>query len=127
MAYSLLCGAVLATTTAAELKRPHILVVLQDDFGWFDFHGPPLMPMHPSLTALASEGITLTNHLVHYHCSPTRRSFLSGRLPIHHGEVRQPMGWQLAQLPIESTLGTEFTSPHSADQPAQPRTTHAIN
>ena len=23
---------------------------------------------------------------VHYHCSPTRRSFISGRLPIHHGE-----------------------------------------
>lgn len=32
----------------------------------------------------------LTNHLVHYHCSPTRRSFVSGRLPIHHGEELSP-------------------------------------
>ena len=53
----------------------------------------------------------LTNHLVHYHCSPvrvpspthephpnltparclqTRRSFISGRLPIHHGEELSP-------------------------------------
>jgi arylsulfatase A-like enzyme len=71
---------------ALPLRRPHVLMVLQDDYGWFDFHGEPLARFHPSLTALASEGITLTNHLVHYHCSPTRRSFLSGRLPIHHGE-----------------------------------------
>jgi arylsulfatase A-like enzyme len=31
-------------------------------------------------------GVILTNHLVHFHCSPTRRSFVSGRLPLHHGE-----------------------------------------
>lgn len=28
----------------------------------------------------------LTNHYTHWHCSPTRRSFLTGRWPIHHGE-----------------------------------------
>ena len=37
-------------------------------------------------SALAKEGIILTNHYTHWHCSPTRRSFLTGRLPIHHGE-----------------------------------------
>merc|ERR1719253_695967 len=35
---------------------------------------------------MAKEGIVLTHHYTHWHCSPTRRSFLTGRLPIHHGE-----------------------------------------
>jgi arylsulfatase A-like enzyme len=76
--------------TGWALQRPHIFFVLQDDYGWNDFHGPALLPFHGNLTALAKEGIMLTNHLVHYHCSPTRRSFISGRLPIHHGEELSP-------------------------------------
>ena len=42
----------------------------------------------PRLTALARGGLRLSNHLAHYHCSPSRRSFLSGRWPIHVGEQR---------------------------------------
>ena len=38
------------------------------------------------MQALASSGIILNSHYVHWHCSPTRRSFLSGRLPVHHHE-----------------------------------------
>ena len=32
------------------------------------------------------EGIILSHHYTHYWCSPSRRSFLTGRLPLHHGE-----------------------------------------
>jgi arylsulfatase A-like enzyme len=39
-----------------------------------------------NITKLARDGIILEQHYVHWHCSPTRRSFLSGRLPIHHHE-----------------------------------------
>ena len=39
-----------------------------------------------NISALAKSGVVLTNHYTHWHCSPTRRSFLTGRLPIHHGE-----------------------------------------
>ena len=81
------CG---AHSGALALQRANIFFVLQDDYGWNDFHGPALLPFHGNLTALAKEGIILTNHLVHYHCSPTRRSFISGRLPIHHGEELSP-------------------------------------
>ena len=68
--------------------RPHILFVLQDDMGWNDigFNNAEMEAVSGNLTALAGAGVQLQNHLVHFHCSPTRRSFLSGRLPIHHGE-----------------------------------------
>lgn len=39
-----------------------------------------------NITAAAKAGIILTRHYVHWHCSPTRRTFLTGRLPLHHSE-----------------------------------------
>lgn len=39
-----------------------------------------------NITAAAREGIVLDRHYVHWHCSPTRRTFLTGRLPLHHSE-----------------------------------------
>eukprot|EP00912_Choanoflagellata_sp_UC4_P001011 UC4_evm3s622 len=44
------------------------------------------MAVTRNVTQIANEGIILERHYVHWHCSPTRRSFLSGRLPLHHGE-----------------------------------------
>lgn len=63
------------------------------DLGYNDigFNNPDIARYTPNITALAKEGIVLSNHLVHFHCSPTRRSFLSGRLPIHHGEMLSPI------------------------------------
>lgn len=37
------------------------------------FTNPEMLPVSSNISALAKEGIILTNHLVHYHCSPTRR------------------------------------------------------
>eukprot|EP01059_Diplonema_ambulator_P003455 TRINITY_DN13137_c0_g1_i1.p1 TRINITY_DN13137_c0_g1~~TRINITY_DN13137_c0_g1_i1.p1 ORF type:complete len:545 (+),score=72.54 TRINITY_DN13137_c0_g1_i1:113-1636(+) len=56
--------------------------------GWYDIgiHSPDAVAWTHNLTGLANDGIELTNHYTHWHCSPTRRSFLSGRLPLHHGE-----------------------------------------
>jgi len=45
----------------------------------------PLSPT-PNLESLASEGVKLNRHYVFKYCSPTRRSFLSGRYPIHINE-----------------------------------------
>eukprot|EP00937_MAST-01D_sp_MAST-1D-sp2_P007816 g7816.t1 len=42
----------------------------------------PISPT-PTLGALAAEGITLQRHYTYLYCSPTRRSFLTGRYPVH--------------------------------------------
>ena len=68
---------------------PNLVFVLQDDLGYYDvaFTGNTNASMvTANITALANEGIVLKHHYVHWHCSPTRRSFMSGRLPVHHHE-----------------------------------------
>ena len=68
---------------------PHIVFVLQDDLGLYDvgWNNPHNVDVSGNITQLAREGIILDSHYVFYWCSPTRRSLLSGRLPVHHGEM----------------------------------------
>jgi len=75
--------------------RPHILFLLQDDLGHYnvafnsdrsDKPSADVASVSPQLTGLAKQGIILDRHYTHWHCSPTRRSLLTGRLPLHHGE-----------------------------------------
>lgn len=77
---------------AEETQKPHLLFILQDDLGWHDTsvfgdQSPETRQATHNMTALADEGVRLDHHYVHWHCSPTRRSFISGRLPLHHGEI----------------------------------------
>ncbi len=62
----------------AEASRPNILVILVDDMGYSDI-GPFGGEVDtPTLDALASEGLMLTNFHVLPTCSPTRSVLLSG-------------------------------------------------
>eukprot|EP00040_Diaphanoeca_grandis_P033414 m.204676 g.204676 ORF g.204676 m.204676 type:complete len:536 (+) comp32896_c0_seq1:391-1998(+) len=63
--------------------RPHIVFVMIDDLGWNDigFHDTTIKS--PMLDSLAADGVYLKRHYVYRYCSPTRASFLSGRLPYH--------------------------------------------
>jgi len=54
---------------------------------------------------LAADGIVLSAHYTHYWCSPTRRSLLSGRLPVHHGD--QLSGEQTDDLDLRWKLISE--------------------
>lgn len=93
---SLLCLALAAwlaqaSPAGAAAPKPHLIVILQDDLGHNDvaFNGGPhsaAASVTGNITALANAGVIFDRHYVHWHCSPTRRSFISGRLPIHHGE-----------------------------------------
>jgi arylsulfatase A-like enzyme len=78
----------LATLCVDVNARPHIISIIQDDMGYYDsgLHNVEAEAWTQNITQLAREGIILTNHYSHWHCSPTRRSFLTGRLPVHHGE-----------------------------------------
>lgn len=76
---------------SAPAPKPHIIFMLADDLGWYDTsvtgdQSPESKLATANLSALADVGMKLARHYVHWHCSPTRRSFLSGRSPLHHGE-----------------------------------------
>ena len=61
-----------------------ILHVIVDDLGWGDTsaHGSKTVQT-PHMDALVAEGVELTRLYVYHMCTPSRSSFLSGRLPVH--------------------------------------------
>lgn len=71
-------------------SSPNIVFVLADDLGRYDvgFSGNKRVASETQgISSLAQkEGIILANHYTHWHCSPTRRALLTGRLPLHHGD-----------------------------------------
>mmetsp|Transcript_31375 Transcript_31375/g.61129 ORF Transcript_31375/g.61129 Transcript_31375/m.61129 type:complete len:543 (+) Transcript_31375:18-1646(+) len=93
------------------LSAPHILWIVCDDLGYDDlsFTGMGSNVKSPTLSKLASEGTILSNYYVNPICTPTRASFMSGRLPIHlglqHGVIRDsvPLG-----LPLSEKLVPEY-------------------
>jgi arylsulfatase I/J len=78
---AMLCGVLSAP------MKPHILMVIVDDFGWgnVNWHRETPTPevTTPTMDSLVKSGIELNRHYVHMTCSPTRTSFQSGRLPVH--------------------------------------------
>ncbi|XP_061189376.1 arylsulfatase B-like [Saccostrea echinata] len=105
---SLLCVVVLfavACFVKSQNKKPHILLVIADDFGYNDigYHGSEIKT--PNLDKLAGEGIKLENYYVQPICTPSRSQLMSGRYQIHtglqHGVIfpAQPNG-----LPLDSPI-----------------------
>lgn len=68
---------------------PHIIFVMVDDLGWNNvpWHDPELAPTMPTTVQLVHQGIELNRHYAFVYCSPSRSSFLSGRLPYHVNQV----------------------------------------
>jgi len=88
-------AALLAIASGAPSTKPNLLMILQDDLGHWNvgfnsqrsaMPSADVAAVSPNLMALAKEGVILDRHYVHWHCSPTRRTFLTGRTPLHHGE-----------------------------------------
>ena len=72
---------------ASASKKPHLVVVLADDYGWasIGYHAPPgsREVQTPNLDALAASGVKLERFYTYKICSPSRSSLQTGRLPVH--------------------------------------------
>lgn len=75
------------SAVAQQVKKPNILHILLDDFGWADagWHRPSGYSdvQSPNMDLLVREGVELERHYVFQFCSPTRSAMQSGRNPIH--------------------------------------------
>ena len=75
----------------AEDKKPHIVFMLVDDWGWANvgYHrNPPTKEVvTPNIDNLVKNGLELDQHYAYQFCSPSRSSLMSGRLPIHVNDL----------------------------------------
>ena len=74
---------------------PHIIFMFADDLGWNNLgykqveHSGSTELRTPTLDGLAASGLQMERLYSYKYCSPTRSSFLSGRLPMHVTQVVQ--------------------------------------
>jgi arylsulfatase A-like enzyme len=88
---------------AAEPKKPNVLFVVADDYGYGDvgFHGCKDIPT-PHLDALAKSGVRFTNgYVTQKNCAPTRAALLTGKYQQRFGFEHNPHGPQ--GLPLTET------------------------
>ena len=100
---------VLACSTAVANKLPHIVYLLIDDLGYANvgynsyLHGAT-DPETPNIDKLRNEsGVDLTSYYTYKFCSPTRSSFMSGRLPYHVNSENHPPPMAGGGVPVGMT------------------------
>ena len=75
----------------AEDTKPHIVMMLVDDWGWANvgYHrNPPTKEVvTPNIDSLVTNGLELDQHYAYRFCSPSRSTLMSGRLPIHVNDL----------------------------------------
>ncbi len=89
-----LAGLVIAagSLSAAEVRKPNVIVILADDMGYADIgvHGCKDIPT-PNIDSLARNGVRCSNGYVsHPYCSPTRAGLLTGRYQQRFGHEFNP-------------------------------------
>eukprot|EP00931_Biecheleriopsis_adriatica_P007110 TRINITY_DN108425_c0_g1_i1.p1 TRINITY_DN108425_c0_g1~~TRINITY_DN108425_c0_g1_i1.p1 ORF type:complete len:684 (+),score=121.75 TRINITY_DN108425_c0_g1_i1:82-2133(+) len=101
---------------AAQAPKPHVLLLLSDDYGWANFgihndgsgsDGKQLQAeiSTPNLDRLANEGVLLDRHYAFRICSPSRSSLMSGRLAMHVNWVNTGITDFNAKDPVSGSGG----------------------
>ena len=97
-------------STSNDRKRPNIIVLLADDFGWGDLAANWYETREtPHLDALARNGIRFTDfHAGASVCSPSRAALLTGRLGVRNGVVKNFDIYSTTGLPLNETTIAEM-------------------
>ncbi len=96
--------------TAAQRKRPNVVLVMTDDQGYGDLgcHGNPVIQT-PNLDRLYTQSIRLTNFHVGPTCSPTRAALMTGHYCNRTGVWHTIMGRSLLRKD-EVTVADVFSA-----------------
>ena len=106
-----------ATQAGAQGKKPNIVLVFMDNFGWGEpgFNGGGIIRGAPTprLDKLAAEGLRLTNFNVEVQCTPSRSAIMTGRYAIRSGNGVAPLaggvyglvGWEVTMAEMLSDAG----------------------
>ncbi|CAK9005421.1 Arylsulfatase I (ASI) [Durusdinium trenchii] len=84
--------------------KPHIIFHIIDDWGFHDigFRSPEMQT--PTLDRFHQQGITLEHYYVLPTCSPSRATFLTGRMPVHTGLHSKLPYHEARGLPLDEVL-----------------------
>ena len=75
------------SSTGLKASKPHIIMMLVDDWGranvGYHRNASDRETVTPNFDKLLKEGLELNQNYAFQACTPSRSSFLTGRLPIH--------------------------------------------
>ena len=90
------------------LKKPNVVLVVADDYGYNDIGYHQEVIKTPHLDEISSNGVRLENYYVQPICTPSRSQLMSGRYQIHTGLQHQLIWRGLdSGLPLDNELMPE--------------------
>lgn len=99
-----------SAASAADGKRPNIVVIMGDDIGWFNigaYHQGMMAGRTPNLDRLAAQGMRFTDYYAEASCTAGRANFITGQLPIRTGMTTVGQAGAKIGLPAEAcTIAT---------------------
>ena len=119
LAFSGLFGSFGAAPTSAQAqtpktdgaKKPNVVFILVDNFGWGDFSTYGGTTPTPRIDSIAKDGLRFNNYTVEAQCTPTRGAIMTARLPVRTGTTIVPLPGQghYGLAPWEYTIGDLFS------------------